>query len=101
MYTIAETDTFKAKAARYWSEEERLTFFSYLAQNPLQGDVIQGGQGLRKIRWKRRGTGKSSGYRVIYFNLLENGLIICADMYSKNEKENLSRQELNKLKGQK
>lgn len=51
MYTIAETNEFIKQVADIWSDDERLTFFEYLAQNPTKGDVIPNAQGLRKIRW--------------------------------------------------
>lgn len=51
MYTIAETNEFIKQVADIWSDDERLTFFEYLAQNPTKGDVIPNAQVLRKIRW--------------------------------------------------
>ena len=101
MYTIIEHEKFKQKAEQIWTTEERLEFFTYLAQNPLAGDVIPHAQGLRKIRWQANGTGKRGGVRIIYFNLLNDGLIVALDIYAKNEKENLSNQEIKQLKGQK
>lgn len=101
MYTIAETEEFKRQAAQIWQEQERLDFFAYLAENPLQGDLIPNGGGLRKIRAKAQGKGKRGGARVIYYNLLADGLILVLAVYAKAEKENLSRNELANLKGQK
>lgn len=101
MYTIAETVQFKAQVDKIWNEDERLAFISFLAENPLAGDVIPHANGLRKIRWQASGRGKRGGARVIYFNLLENGLIVLLSIYTKNEKENLSPQEMKQLKGQK
>jgi hypothetical protein len=34
---------------------------------PDAGDVIPGGGGLRKARWRLRGAGKRGGLRVIYY----------------------------------
>lgn len=101
MYTIIETPIFQEKAAKLWDTEERLAFFAYLAAHPLEGAVIPAGGGLRKIRWQMAGRGKQGGVRVIYFNMLENGLIVCADIYSKTEKTNLTPKELQTLRGQK
>ncbi|MCW9716074.1 MULTISPECIES: DNA-binding protein [Avibacterium] len=97
MYTIIEQESFKKKADQLWSEEERATFFSFLANNPLIGDVIPNANGLRKIRWRALGRGKRGGLRIIYFNLLDDGIIVMLDMYAKNEKENISTKELNTL----
>lgn len=86
MYTIIEHLKFQCKAREIWTEEERLEFFSYIAQNPLVGDVIKHADGLRKVRWQANGKGKRGGVRVIYFNLLEDGVVIMMDIYAKNEK---------------
>lgn len=40
---------------------------SYLGANPAAGDVIVGTGGARKVRFAKRGGGKSGGYRVITF----------------------------------
>ena len=45
--------------------------------------------------------GKSGGVRVIYYNMLDDGLIVCLAVYAKNEKENISAQELKSLKNEK
>ncbi|OBX05287.1 hypothetical protein QV06_03560 [Gallibacterium genomosp. 3] len=98
MYTIIEQESFKKKADQVWSEEERGDFFTFLIENPLAGAVIPNANGLRKIRWQGSGRGKRGGLRIIYFNLLDDGLIVLLDMYAKNEKENVSKSELNQLK---
>lgn len=101
MYTVAETVQFKAQVDKIWCEDERLAFISFIAENPLSGDVIPQANGLRKIRWQASGRGKRGGARVIYFNLLENGLIVLLSIYTKNEKESLSQKEIKQLKGKK
>lgn len=98
MYTIVEMPEFTTKAEKLWTADERLEFFAYLAKNPLDGDVIPNGRGLRKIRWSREGMGKRSGVRVIYLNVLANGVILMWDIYAKSEKENISPKELKKLR---
>ncbi|MDG6894556.1 type II toxin-antitoxin system RelE/ParE family toxin [Volucribacter amazonae] len=98
MYTIVEQEHFKRKADQIWSEEERTSFFTFLIENPLIGDVIPNANGLRKVRWQGSGRGKRGGLRIIYFNLLDDGIIVMLDMYAKNKKENISKNELNQLK---
>ncbi|KGQ64871.1 DNA-binding protein [Gallibacterium anatis] len=98
MYTIVEQESFKKKADQVWSEEERAEFFTFLVNDPLVGDVIPDANGLRKVRWQGSGRGKRGGLRVIYFNLLSDGIIVMLDMYAKNKKENISQVELNKFK---
>ncbi|WP_386692848.1 MULTISPECIES: DNA-binding protein [unclassified Lonepinella] len=99
MYTIVETEIFKSKVDRIWTRDERLEFLSFLSNNPLIGDVIPKSAGLRKVRWQANVHGKRGGARVIYFNLLDDGLIVALDIYTKNEKENLSQQEMKHLRG--
>ena len=57
------------EAEKLWTEGERVAFISWIAANPLTGDVIPGAGGARKVRWSRAGSGKSGGARVIDFNL--------------------------------
>ena len=55
--------------------------------------------GFRKARWALAGKGKSGGVRVIYFFVAVPGLIFFADIYSKNEKANLSADDKKALRG--
>lgn len=96
-YTIVETEQFIKQVDNIWTEDERLTFFEFLAQNPLKGDVIPNAKGMRKIRWSAKGHGKRGGARVIYYNMLDDGLIVAVAIYPKNERENLSKAQTGKL----
>jgi hypothetical protein len=69
MYTVAETDVFIRYAQQVWSADERDAFVTWIASNPLAGDVIPGTAGLRKVRYSRQGVGKRGGVRVVYYNL--------------------------------
>jgi len=71
-----------------------------LASNPGLGKVLRGSGGLRKVRWARSGQGKSGGVRVIYYWWVADSLITLADIYSKNEKENISAREIEALRKQ-
>nr|GEU28333.1 hypothetical protein [Tanacetum cinerariifolium] len=51
----------------YWFPEEYAAFIAFIASNPDAGDVVPGSGGVRKVRWRRQGSGKSGGVRVIYF----------------------------------
>jgi hypothetical protein len=69
-----------------------------LVERPDAGPIIAGSGGLRKIRWARSGGGKSGGVRVIYYWWVEGSGILLADIFPKNEKENLSAAELAALR---
>ena len=83
MYTIAETDLFAQEVKGIWTEDERADFCAWLAENPQAGDVVPHSGGCRKVRWKRAGTGKSGGVRVIYLNRLADGTIYLLMIYAK------------------
>lgn len=49
--TIIETPEYIKRANRCMDEESRESFISYIAQNPLDGDLMPETGGARKIRW--------------------------------------------------
>jgi hypothetical protein len=79
------------------SEEERLAMEFFIACAPESHPVIPGSGGFRKARWARQGQGKSGGFRVIYFFLLEPGRIYMAAIFAKSRQENLSAADQNVL----
>jgi hypothetical protein len=89
MFTIFETPTFVAEAAKIWSVDERLEFFAWMASEPEAGVVIAGSGGCRKMRWSRLGMGKQGGVRVIYFTRLAEGELCMLLIYPKAEKDNI------------
>lgn len=79
-------------------EDERDEFAAFLAKNPEAGDVIQGTGGLRKVRWGRAGSGKSSGVRVIYFTHNAAGEIVLILLYAKSGRDLMSAKQLLEIK---
>lgn len=73
-------------------------FVGFIAANPETGEVIPGAQGAHKVRWQATGRGKRGGSRVIYFNHLEDGLIVLLAVYAKNDKADLPRKTVKRLK---
>ncbi|WP_062064185.1 hypothetical protein [Cellvibrio sp. OA-2007] len=98
MYTVIETPTFQRYANDIWQDDERQAFITWIAENPLAGDVIAGTQGLRKVRWSRAGMGKRGGARIIYYNTLADGSIWLLIAYTKAKFDNLPAEFLNQLK---
>lgn len=97
MYTVKETTLFQRKARDVFSEDERTEFINWIATHPLVGDVIPGAGPLRKVRWSRDGMGKRGGSRVVYFNRLDEGLVILLIVYAKSVDDNLSAAFLRRL----
>ena len=64
-----------------------------LLENPLQGDVIPGTGGARKLRIRLEGRGKSGGGRVIYVDIFEKEKLYFLFAYPKNVQENLTNEQ--------
>ncbi len=98
MFTVAETESFAKQSKRYWDKEERDAFITFIANHPDAGDVVPGSGGVRKVRWRAKSKGKSGGVRVIYYNMLDRGMIWLLLIYSKNVKENVPANVLRQVK---
>ena len=66
-----------------------------LLENPKSGDPIPGTGGLRKIRVavENQGKGKRGGARVIYVDIEVKETIYFINVYTKNEKDDLTEDE--------
>lgn len=85
-----ETDIFTEDVKALLSDDEYAEFQSYLAENPLMGDVIQQTGGLRKIRWSAKGKGKQGGVRIIYYYVLPDSQIRLLLIYQKGKQDDLT-----------
>ena len=93
MITIAETPPYSRKANKLLSDEERSELLSYLSSHPKSGVLIEGTGGVRKLRWARNSSGKSSGVRVIYYFHSDTMPLYLLTLFAKNEKDNISHEE--------
>lgn len=73
-------------------------FQKELLRNPKKGDVIPQSGGLRKVRMRLPGRGKSGGARVIYLHLEDRAIIVFFYVYTKAKSENLSAEQLKRLR---
>lgn len=97
LITVAETESFRRKVGQLLSEYEKDGLIAYLSMHTNAGVLIKGTGGIRKLRWARRGQGKSGGVRVIYyFHSQEMPLYLLA-LFGKNEKANITKEEKNIL----
>ena len=99
MHTVAQTQSF-IRAAREvgLSEADVDRIIDLLAIDPDAGDEIPGTGGCRKIRVAGRGKGKSGGYRTITFYSGPKIPVFLITVFSKGERENLSKSDCNVLK---
>jgi len=98
MQTVVETPTYLAVARKLFDEEEREEIVTTVAFNPECGEVMAGTGGFRKVRVARAGMGKRGGARVIYIWRNDKLPLFLITVFSKNEKENLTKAERNALK---
>ena len=70
----------------------------YIASKPNAGDVIPQSGGIRKVRWRRAGSGKSGGVRVIYFTQFEAEELVLLTLYSKSKTDNLTGPKLQEIR---
>ena len=98
MFTVVETLLFQKQWPLYWSEEERGAFAAYIAEFPNAGDVVAESGGIRKVRWRRAGTGKSGGVRVIYFTRTAEEEVVLLIMYAKAKTDNITGAKLKEIR---
>lgn len=95
--TLVEMPEYIKDVNRLLDEESQRRIQNYLSVNPKAGDLIQGTGGIRKLRWARPGSGKSSGIRIIYYFYNESMPLFLLNAFGKSEKVNLSKSERNAL----
>ena len=98
MFTVVETAMFQKQWPIYWTEDERGAFAAYIAESPTAGDVVPGSGGIRKVRWRRSGTGKSGGVRVIYFTRTTEQEVVLLLMYAKAKTDNITGPKLKEIR---
>ncbi len=70
---------------------------AFLGANPLAGDLISGTGGARKVRFARKGAGKSGGYRTIHYYAGDDVPLFLLALVDKADRANLSKAERNAL----
>jgi hypothetical protein len=99
MNSIAELPSYVRLADKLLSTEERQNLIDYLASHPTAGVIMEGTGGVRKLRWRRNGHGKSGGLRVVYYYHSDIMPLYLLTLFTKGEKANLTRAECNALAG--
>jgi hypothetical protein len=97
LITVAELGEYQRRAEKLLADSERQDIVNYVAAFPKAGDLIQGTGGVRKLRWRRGGSGKSGGVRVIYYFHSERMPLYLLTVFAKNERADLSQAERNAL----
>jgi hypothetical protein len=95
---IIETSIFTRQVQKLLSEEQYRELQTALVNRPDAGSTIVGSGGLRKLRWAAKGKGKRGGSRTIYFWAVTRGQLLMLFIYSKSEREDLTRAQIKTLK---
>jgi hypothetical protein len=95
---FVEMPTFTRLVRTLMDDDEYAKLQLALIRRPDWGKAIPGGGGLRKPRWAGSGRGKRGGLRVIYYWQTADDQIWWLLAYPKNERENLSHDEIRQLK---
>lgn len=87
---VRATKAYVRKANRLLSDEEQARIVDDVTASPDIHPVVQGTGGVRKMRARLGGRGKSGGVRVMYFYRSHVGTIYLLTLFAKNEQDNLS-----------
>jgi hypothetical protein len=98
VFTFIETKLFTRLVCEYLSDDEYLLLQATLAEGPEAGKVIRGSGGVRKLRWRLPGQGKSGGLRIIYYLWVRQGVIWMLTLYPKNVTENIPTHVLRQIR---
>lgn len=95
---ILETPVFTRRVTKLLSVEEYRLLQLQLVARPDAGAVIPASGGIRKLRWRTSEQGKRSGLRLIYYWVVKDDKILMLMLYAKNERADLSPEQLKALK---
>jgi len=91
---FVETPAFTSALRRHLDDETYRALQVALLLRPTQGTLLQGGAGLRKLRWVAPGRGKRGGVRLIYYWEPGTQTFYMLYLYTKNEQGDLTAVQL-------
>ena len=98
MFTFIESPAFDRLRELYLDDDEYAELQQFMMLSPEAGDLVRGSGGVRKLRWKRKGSGKRGGLRVIYFVRYRPNEFWMLTLYAKARRENAPAHILKQLK---
>lgn len=75
------------------TDKDLIELENTINNNPDTGKLIQGTGGLRKLRFVLPNKGKSGSVRILYIDFISYEKTIFMNVYTKNEKDNISEKE--------
>ncbi len=98
MVTFIELPLFTEQITDLLDDMDYALFQAELLRWPEKGAVIPQSGGLRKVRMRLPGRGKSGGARVIYLHLPRHDAIVLFYVYTKARRADLSPDQLKRLR---
>jgi putative component of toxin-antitoxin plasmid stabilization module len=98
--SFIELEDFSADwAALKLSDAHLAALQGQLAADPTVGDLVPGGDRLRKVRFAPPGSGrgKRGGVRVYYADLPGVGIVVLAAAYAKSKVDDIGQAKLSQL----
>ena len=89
LFSFIETKLFTSLVQEYMTDDDYRELQAFLIEQANAGQVIPGTGGVRKLRWRAPGRGRRSGFRVIYYAKMQQGVIWMLTLYAKNVRENI------------
>ncbi len=93
-----ETPIFTKRITELLGDDEYRRLQEVLLLRPEAGDLIPGGGGLRKLRWRTSGKGKRGGLRTIYYWGVSAEVCYMLYVYRKSVQSDLTQQQLRELR---
>ena len=98
MFTFIESAIFERVREVYLDDNEYAELQQFMMESPEAGALVRRSGGVRKLRWKRTGTGKRGGIRVIYFVRYQPNEFWMLTLYAKASQDKVPAQILKQLK---
>ena len=95
--SVIETRGDQTRAAKLLTRDEQDRVVEMIARDPTCGVVLKETGGIRKVCFAAGERGKSGGVRVVYYFYSDVMPVFLLTLFAKNEKDNLSKSERNRL----
>ncbi len=95
---IIETTIFTRLIKELMDDDSYGELQEALIQKPDSGDLMMGGGGIRKVRWKIEGKGKRGGSRIIYYWHTTDDQLLMLYGYTKADRKDLTQDKVKTLR---
>lgn len=97
-FEFIESPLFSKYLPDYLADDEYSALQEHLCEHPEAGDMVRGSGGVRKLRWRRPGSGKSGGVRVCYHARAKSGRMLMLVIYAKGAQDSIPGHVLKAIK---